>query len=99
MNMERGSRPRHLVTLSPSHLVIGTVAFLMIAGFGAYAWYARRGPEPPGIALQGIDPAVAAAVEDARAAVRRSPRSADAWGTLGMTLQAHQFLAEAEVCF
>jgi tetratricopeptide (TPR) repeat protein len=93
--MEKRMKARHLVTLSPCHLVI---AGLLAAGVAGYTWHARRVPEPPDVPREGIEPAVVAAVDDARETVRQSPRSAAAWGKLGMTLQAHQLLAEAEFC-
>lgn len=87
----------HLATLSPRHLV--TVAALAVAAVGGYAWYSGRSPEPPDVPREGVDAAVIAAVEEARAAVRREPRSAAAWGKLAMMLQAHQFLTEGDQCF
>lgn len=55
--------------------------------------------EPPALDLAGADPAVIAAIEAARTAVRQSPRSAHAWGRLGMILSAHTFATEANACF
>jgi tetratricopeptide (TPR) repeat protein len=49
--------------------------------------------------LTGADPAVITAIEAARNAVRQSPRSASAWGQLGMILSAHTFPVEANTCF
>jgi tetratricopeptide (TPR) repeat protein len=71
----------------------------LAAGRVGWLWYAGGGPGPPAVRPDGLEPAVGAAVEKARAAVRRSPRSAAAWGRLGMVLLAHQFHAEAEPCF
>jgi tetratricopeptide (TPR) repeat protein len=53
---------------------------------------------PPAVDLTGADPAIAAAVEKARAEVSQSPHSGAAWGYLGMVLFAHRFHAEAMVC-
>src|SRR5262249_57147490 len=53
-------------------------------------------PEPD---LAGVDPAVTTAIESAQAAVRRRPRSADAWGRLGMVLAAHGVYPESITCF
>src|SRR5262249_53621882 len=44
-------------------------------------------------------PAVAALLNKARAAVRKAPRSAAAWGHLGQALSANDFHDEAQVCF
>jgi tetratricopeptide (TPR) repeat protein len=52
----------------------------------------------PDVNVAGIDPAVKAAVEEARSRVQQSPRSADAWGKFGMVLLVHDFQAEAVVC-
>ena len=38
-------------------------------------------------------------IESARDRVRREPRSAGAWGRLGMLLAAHNFSPEAVACF
>jgi tetratricopeptide (TPR) repeat protein len=65
-------------------------------------WHFRNRPpvpEPPLPDLAEVDPAVAQAVETARAPVRQSPRSADAWGHLGQVLLAHAFDGEARTCF
>jgi len=48
--------------------------------------------------MSGIDPAIVAAVEEARSRVRESPRSAEAWGKLGMVLVVHDFRAQANFC-
>jgi tetratricopeptide (TPR) repeat protein len=72
-------------------------ALALAGGAGWWAW--RPAPEPPAVALAGADPAVAEAVEAARGEVRRAPRSGAAWGRLGMVLRAHDFAAEANVCF
>jgi tetratricopeptide (TPR) repeat protein len=76
--------------------------WLALAVFGgllliACVWYAlrRAPPEPPPVDLTGGDPEVARAVRDARDAVLASPRSAKAWGRLGMILLAHGYQAEA----
>jgi tetratricopeptide (TPR) repeat protein len=49
--------------------------------------------------LTGAEPAVAQAIERARAEVEKKPRSAAAWGRLGMLLRAHDYGDEANVCF
>jgi tetratricopeptide (TPR) repeat protein len=76
--------------------VLGGVALLL--GTGGYLRYQAAAPEPPAIVLQEVDPAVAAFVEEAYRAVHQSPRSAAAWGRLGMVLLAHDFLCEANGC-
>jgi tetratricopeptide (TPR) repeat protein len=71
---------------------------VLLAGGGIYLRFHRAGPEPPGVDREGIDPAVVAAVEHARQGVLRAPRSADAWGRLGMVFMAHEFRAQASFC-
>lgn len=56
-------------------------------------------PPPPAVDLAGVDPAVAAAVEQARTRVQEAPRSAAAWGKLGMVLLVHDFQPQAVVSF
>jgi tetratricopeptide (TPR) repeat protein len=77
-------------------IVAGGLAAL---GFGGYFWFTRTGAEPPVVSSEGIEPAVWAAIEEARNAVHRQPRSEAAWGRLGMVLLAHKIAHEADVCF
>jgi tetratricopeptide (TPR) repeat protein len=82
---------------------------LLAAGLGVFLWRRASAPqgssietlefEQLGLDLTGADPAVISAIDAARAAVRQSPRSAKAWGQLGMILGAHTFAAEANACF
>jgi tetratricopeptide (TPR) repeat protein len=65
----------------------------------AYLFWPRPAPLPPAVDLQGVEAAVATAIADAQESVRASPRSAEAWGRLGMVLLAHQFREEARLCF
>jgi tetratricopeptide (TPR) repeat protein len=62
-------------------------------------WARWQPPPPPAIALDGVDRAVASAVEQCRAAVARTPRSGAAWGKLGLVLVAHHIDPEARFCF
>jgi tetratricopeptide (TPR) repeat protein len=80
--------------------LLALLGFASLVG-GAAAWYFRppAGAEPPALDLAGLDPDVTAALTAAREAVRREPRSADAWGRLGMLLDRQQFTAEAPVCY
>jgi tetratricopeptide (TPR) repeat protein len=78
-------------------LVAGALAALA-AGLAAWRWAAGSTPAPPAVDLTGVDPEVADAVTAATRAVRGSPRSAAAWGQLGMVLMAHDFPAAADAC-
>src|SRR5437660_128152 len=66
---------------SPRFYVLASICCLLLGG-GVYLRFSDRMPEPPVVDMKGIDPAVVAAVEEARAEVRESPRSAAAWGRL-----------------
>lgn len=74
---------------------------IVLAGAGAYFWYARveKKPGPPVVNLENADPAVARAIREATETVERAPDSARAWGQLGLVLMAHDFNAEADRCF
>lgn len=74
-------------------LLFGT-GIALLAG-----WWLRRVPAPPALDLAGVDPAIVQAIDKARTEVRSAPRSAAAWGRLGMVLRAHDFAAESNVCF
>lgn len=56
-------------------------------------------PQPADMSRPGFDPAVATAVEQARTAVRQAPHDGPSWGRLGMVLLAHEYRADATVCF
>jgi tetratricopeptide (TPR) repeat protein len=82
-------------------------SLLVLVGLGAagaaggWIWYGSRAPTPlpPTPDLEGVDPAVAAAIEKERQAVLRSPHSASAWGQLGKVLMAFYYRTEAVACF
>ena len=75
------------------------LCLLALVGGGLYFWQQHAPPEPPVIHQAGSDPAIIKAIEEARAAVRRAPRSGPAWGRLGMVLSIHDILPEADLCF
>src|SRR5467141_2261039 len=89
----RHSHWRLLVTLLAG-AVLGTGI-----GLGRWVWLSRQVPDPPVADLAGAEPVVAEAIGVACAAVTGNPRSASAWGHLGMVLYAHDYLSEAEPCF
>jgi tetratricopeptide (TPR) repeat protein len=77
------------------------LAVIAAAGGGALFWWWPHEeaippvpPVPPALA----DPEVINAIEAARARVRREPRSADAWGFLGMVLAANDVHEEGLIC-
>lgn len=73
-------------------LVLGVVAC-------AYSWKLLSRVDLPRPELEGADPAVIAAVEEAGNAVVRTSKSSQAWGDLGTVLLIHGFTNEAEQAF
>jgi tetratricopeptide (TPR) repeat protein len=71
---------------------------LLAAGLGAAAAYRALAPSPPPLDLAGVDPQVVKVITEARDAVRSAPRSAAAWGRLGMVLSMHEFTPESHAC-
>jgi tetratricopeptide (TPR) repeat protein len=71
----------------------------LVAGAGWYGWRWYTTPVPPAISLDNVEPAVIKAVQAARQQVVEQPRSAEAWGELGMTLEANGFYPQAQVCY
>jgi tetratricopeptide (TPR) repeat protein len=73
---------------------------LLVLGAGGW-WFWPRAPvpEPPAVPGDISDPAVRDAIEADRRRVLEAPRSADAWGDLGMTLLAYLYHEPADRCF
>ena len=90
---ERGRRAPRRTAIAVALLVAGT-GIALFAG-----WWVWRPPSLPDPDLTGVDPAIVEAIDSACAGVRAAPRSAGTWGRLGMVLRAHDFGAEANVCF
>jgi cytochrome c-type biogenesis protein CcmH/NrfG len=75
---------------------------VLLAGCGAAGWWLFRpdGPAPaPPLPENVTKPELRAAIEGARHKVEDAPRSAAAWGELGVLLLAHKCYPEADVCF
>src|SRR5262249_30843390 len=68
-------------------------------GWGLWVRWPSRMPDPPVPDLASAEPDVADAIEAARAPAAANPRSAAAWGHLGMVLHVHDYLPEAERCY
>jgi Flp pilus assembly protein TadD len=83
----------------PWILVAG--AALLVAGLAVAGWWWFRPPAatPPPVPSGIPDAEVQRAIEDARQRVLDAPRSAPAWGRLGLILLAHEFDREADFCF
>jgi tetratricopeptide (TPR) repeat protein len=71
---------------------------LLLAGAAGTWRYLAAFPPPPPVDTSDVEPAVAAAIDEARAHVRHRPWSGAAWGRLSMVLFAHHFEAEAQAC-
>ncbi len=78
---------------------IGAGLLLLTAAAGGYGWHWATTPAAPEVDLTGAAPAVAEAVAAAQRAVQQTPRSAEAWGKLGMVLFANDYAAPAHDCF
>jgi tetratricopeptide (TPR) repeat protein len=78
-------------------LALLALALAGLLGGGLYLFW-RAAPEPPEVDTDGVDPAIAAAIDEARQAVRRAPRSAEAWGRLGTILVVHEFRPPGIFC-
>jgi tetratricopeptide (TPR) repeat protein len=71
----------------------------LVLALGWYGWRWYTAPVPPDVPLENAEPAVARAIQDARREVLDQPRSAAAWGRLGMVLHAHLFIHQALACY
>ncbi len=86
---------RRRVILWGIMLAVGAVGltYAMVMGVAH-----SRPKGPPHIELAGLDPEAASAIESARAEVDAQPRSAEAWGRLGMVLLANDLQPESLIC-
>jgi Flp pilus assembly protein TadD len=75
-------------------LVIGS---LVIGHFLLWSFVPR--PVPPNFSLEGADPDLVKAVQEARQRIRRHPYSAERWGDLGKLLRGAGLVEDAPVCF
>jgi tetratricopeptide (TPR) repeat protein len=88
----RQRRRRYLLAVA---LLFGSTA----SGLWVYHWYTSPAFDVPAIDVADVDPEVAEAIANARSAVGKQPRSADAWGKLAMVLDAHAYREQAVACY
>jgi tetratricopeptide (TPR) repeat protein len=73
-----------------------TVLLLAGGGVGAYFLLRPTSPPVPAITTDSLDAEVVAVIDKARAGVQAQPRSAAAWGQLGMVLFAQDMYRECD---
>jgi tetratricopeptide (TPR) repeat protein len=94
--LEGPVRPQAATSRQGKHRVLvllAVVAVLASAGTAGYLVFRPRAAEIPTIPFDGLDAEVAANIEQARVDIKAKPRSADAWGHLGMVLFAQDMYA------
>ena len=74
------------------------LAVLVAGGWFGYSRFAMPTHQFPNLPNHS-DPIVAAQIGEGFDALRKSPRSGESWGKLGMILHAYLFNDEARVCF
>jgi tetratricopeptide (TPR) repeat protein len=81
--------------------LFGVTLLLLVGGVaGGWRWFhAPATSRDPPLPADMRDSEVRQAIEQSRQNVLGAPRSADAWGNHGLTLMAHLFDREADVCF
>ena len=75
------------------------VVLIPTIALGLAGWWWFSAPSPPEVALVGADPELVEALSEARRRVVREPRSALAWGEMGMFLRGAGYRVEAAECF
>lgn len=78
-------------------LLAGMLAGALVGAWLVWRW--QTTPVPPEISLDGVDKPIADKVHDALEVARRNPRSAHAWGELGMVLAANGFNEHIVRCY
>lgn len=89
LSARKGSKRRRLWLLLLLPLIVGAAV---------YFFWPPAVASPPVINTAGIDPEVAAVLEEAQQRLRENPRSAAAWGELGTVLFASDMYVDASPC-
>jgi tetratricopeptide (TPR) repeat protein len=79
-----GKRRRLITVITASIIAVALAAAAVL-----FLLNRRLKPVLPSLHLDGVDPVLAEAIEEAEAAVREAPKSAAAWGKLGQLLYVH----------
>ncbi len=85
----------HRAGMIGNRLLLFLFAMLLAGSGGVYFLWWPRKPVVPVIATNGLDAEVIAAIEGASAEVETHPKSAAAWGQLGMVLFAQNMYADS----
>lgn len=83
--------PAPVSRLPRRRLALAALGLLVAAGVAIRVFWWPMIIEPPVLDLDGADPAVRRAIEERLDAVRKTPRSADAWGILAIVLDNNHF--------
>ena len=81
-------------------LVVGLLV-VAVVGYAVFKDFlgADRTAEPPEIPAEVTDPPIRKVIAAKRAAVVADPRSAAAWGELGMAFDAHEQWDQSQACY
>ena len=79
-------------------VLAGAAALALLAAAGWWGWRWYTAPAPPDVPLAGVSPDTAELITRATKAVRERPRSARAWGELGLALFATGYREQAVTC-
>jgi tetratricopeptide (TPR) repeat protein len=86
-------------------IVVAVGCALVLGAAGGYFLWPRPKPDskpvavPPEVPASVVDPAVRAALTEARDKVLAEPQSGRAWGEYGWTFRAHDLSRESNACF
>ena len=81
-------------------LVVGLLVMAAV-GYAVFQYIVStaRAAEPPEIPADVTDPPIRKVIAAKRAAVVADPRSATAWGELGMAFDTHERWQQSQVCY
>jgi tetratricopeptide (TPR) repeat protein len=79
-------------------MAFAAIGLLVVAGVAIKMFWWPAIIDPPALDLAKVDPAVRRLIEERLSEVRKTPRSADAWGTLAIVLDNNLF-EQALPCF